>query len=325
MSHRSRIVSGWAASAATLFLSLFSIAVAPTSQAAQVRSGFVATPDGIKIHYLEAGATHPRSKASVKARKGIWREADVKFRSGPGLSILFVPGWTMPAWIWQKQIDYFSSAYRVVAMDPRSQGESTITSEGLYPAARARDIKAVIDQLRLAPVILVGWSMAVTELAAYVDQFGTKDIAGLVFVDDDFGGLTPAAAQGDIKFINEILTDRPKAAPAFIRSVFFKKPQPPGYVDRVLAASLRVPTGDAVALLVGKFAADYRSTAAKMDKPTLFCYADSPYMTPDEQKKIQASVKGARLEIFHGAGHALFVDDPGRFNVVLQDFLSDFP
>ena len=301
------------------------VVVAPRSRAAETKSGFVTTPDGIKIHYLEAGATQTRAKPTVKIRKGVWREADVKLQNGPGLSILFVPGWTMPAWIWQKQIDYFSPAFRVVAMDPRSQGESTITSEGLYPAARARDIKAVIDQLHLAPVVLVGWSMAVTEVAAYVEQFGTDDLAGLVFVDDDFGGLTPAAAQSDIKFINQILTHRQKTVADFIRTVFFKKPQPPGYVDRVIEASLQVSTSDAAALLVGKFAADYRSAAAKIDKPTLFCYAESPYMSPAQQKEIQAGVKDARLEVFHGAGHALFVDDAARFNIVLQDFLTGLP
>lgn len=299
--------------------------LSPRARTAETKSGFVTTPDGIRIHYLEVSATHPRSKATVKITKGVWREADVKFQNGPGLSILFVPGWTMPAWIWQKQINYFSPAYRVVAMDPRSQGESTVTSEGLYPAARARDIKAVIDQLNLAPVVLVGWSMAVTEVAAYVDQFGTADLAGMVFVDDDFGGFTPASAEGRLEFVNQILTDRQKTVSDFIRTVFFKKPQPPEYIERVIAASLRVPTSDAVALLLGKFAADYRSAAAKMDKPALFCYAESPYMTPAQQKEIQASVKDARLEVFQGTGHALFVDDAERFNIVLQDFLTDLP
>ncbi|MGB6877416.1 MAG: alpha/beta hydrolase [Candidatus Acidiferrales bacterium] len=237
-------------------------------------------------------------------------------------SILFVPGWTMPAWIWQKQLDYFSKNYRVVAMDPRSQGESSQTSEGLYPAARARDIKAVVDQLHLAPVVLVGWSMAVTEVAAYVDQFGTRDIAGLVFVDDNFGGLAPGEGNGDLLFIGQILADRQKNTEAFVHNLCFKKPQPPEYLNRVIAACLRTPTSDAVALLVGKYAADYRPTAAKMDKPALFCYADSPYMSAEAQAQIQHSVKGSRLEVFRGAGHALFVDNADQFNSVLDGFLN---
>ncbi len=207
-------------------------------------------------------------------------------------------------------------------MDPRSQGESTITSEGLYPAVRARDIKAVVDQLHLPPVVLVGWSMAVTELAAYVDQFGTNGIAGLIFVDDNFGGLAPGEGTADLRFIAQILADRQKNTDAFVRNLCFRKPQPADYLNRVIAACMRTPTSDAVALLVGKYAADYRATAAKIDKPALFCYADAPYMPPAARAEMQQSVKGSRVEVFDGAGHALFIDDADQFDSVLETFLS---
>ena len=36
-------------------------------------------------------------------------------------AILFVPGWLMPAEIWQPQLTYFADLQRVVAMDPRAQ------------------------------------------------------------------------------------------------------------------------------------------------------------------------------------------------------------
>ncbi|MFZ0640808.1 MAG: alpha/beta hydrolase [Candidatus Acidiferrales bacterium] len=296
------------------------IALAPGSRAAGTKSGFITTVDGVKIHYLEAGQQRVALKPITSERPMDEGERALQPQKTP--SILFVPGWTMPAWIWQKQLDYFSKNYRVVAMDPRSQGESSQTSEGLYPAARARDIKAVVDQLHLAPVVLVGWSMAVTEVAAYVDQFGTRDIAGLVFVDDNFGGLAPGEGNADLLFIGQILADRQKNTEAFVHNLCFKKPQLPEYLNRVIAACLRTPTSDAVALLVGKYAADYRPTAAKMDKPALFCYTDSPYMSAAAQAQIQQSVKGSRLEVFHGAGHALFADDPDHFNSVLDGFLN---
>ena len=53
--------------------------VSVVAQAA--KSDFFKTSDGVRIHYLEAGSGRP---------------------------IVFIPGWTMPAWIWQKQIDEFS-------------------------------------------------------------------------------------------------------------------------------------------------------------------------------------------------------------------------
>jgi non-heme chloroperoxidase len=242
--------------------------------------------------------------------------ADRKFPS-----LLFVPGWTMPAWIWENQISYFSKDYRVVAMDPRSQGDSSQTSDGLYPAARARDIKAVITQLHLAPVVIVAWSMAVVETMAYVDQFGTGDLAAFVFVDNDAGGRAPGDADRDFGLLKGILEDRQNAANNFVRKLDFKKPQAEEYLQRVVQASLRVPTNTAVALLVGYFAADYRSVLPKIDKPSIVCAAKTPYM--GTILEMQKQIHGSQLEVFDGAGHALFVDDADHFNTLLEEFLLD--
>ena len=115
------------------------------------RSGFVTASDGVKIHYIEAGrlATSPSAQiGNPMPKDAVIKKGEIGLSAAHQFpSILFVPGWTMPAWIWQSQIDYFAHDYRVVAMDPRSQGQSSQTNDGLYPAARARDIKAVVDQL----------------------------------------------------------------------------------------------------------------------------------------------------------------------------------
>ncbi|MFZ0883404.1 MAG: alpha/beta hydrolase, partial [Candidatus Acidiferrales bacterium] len=228
-----------------------------------IKSGFVTTSDGVRIHYIEAGRSaitpsgqigNPMPSTAVIEKGDIGVSLEHKYPS-----ILFVPGWTMPGWIWQKQIDYFSRDYRVVAMDPRSQGDSTQTSDGLYPAVRARDIKAVVDQLDLAPVLIVSWSMAVVETLAYVDQFGTGDFAGLVLVDNDAGGRGPSDADQDFGLLKGILEDRQKSVEGFIRTLNFHKPQPEDYLQKLIQASLRVPTNTAVTLLVGLFVSDYRS------------------------------------------------------------------
>jgi microsomal epoxide hydrolase len=225
----------------------------------------------------------------------------------------------MPAWIWQKQIDYFAPRYHVVAMDPRCQGESSQTPDGLHPAAMARDIKAVIDQLHLAPVVVVAWSMAVVETMSYVDQFGTHDLQGLVLVDEIAGGLASGEAEQDLALLKAILEDRTASADAFVRTVQFHKPQPEEYIKRVMQASLSVPTSAAVTLLVGRDTADYQAVLARIDRPTLVCAAESAFIerVVDMQKQIQ----GSRLEVFEGAGHALFVDNADQFNTALDGFL----
>ena len=38
---------------------------------------------------------------------------------------------------------------------------------------------------------------------------------------------------------------------------------------------------------------------------------------------MQKQIHGSQLEIFDGAGHALFVDDADHFNTLLEEFLLD--
>jgi non-heme chloroperoxidase len=300
------------------------ISSAQYADSSQTKDGWVTTADGVRIHYIEGGHVGTSGNVDVggEAPAGAAAIDNVSISDLPRApSILFVPGWTMPAWIWQKQIDYFDPKYHVVAMDPRCQGESSQAADGLHPAAMARDIKAVIDQLHLAPVVVVAWSMAVVETMSYVDQFGTRDLRGLVLVDEIAGGLSSGEAEQDLALLKSILEDRKASADAFVRKVQFHKPQPEEYIERVIQASLGVPTSAAVTLLVGRDAADYRPVLSRIDKPTLVCAAKSAFI--DRVVDMQEQIQGSRLEVFEGAGHALFVDNADQFNTALDGFLRN--
>ena len=276
---------------------LISSVHAAIAQAA--KSGFIQTSDGIRIHYLEAGS---------------------------GRVIVFIPGWTMPAWIWQKQIDEFSKHYHVVAIDPRSQGESDKPTFGHLPETRARDYKEVVDQLHLKRPVLVGWSMGCGELVKYVEQFGTDNISGLVLVD----GLLPDKPNAELFFgisgwMNFLQQNRQKQADGFVRSMF-KKPQPEDYIKRLVDVSTQVPADTAVVLIYNVIAVkDFgpglaRIAAMKASQPLLFTYQPETQQTADFLKaKLGDKV---RLERFDGDGHALFVDDTEKFNHVLEDFVQ---
>jgi non-heme chloroperoxidase len=263
------------------------------------KSGFIKTSDGVRIHYLEAGTGRP---------------------------IVFIPGWTMPAWIWQKQIDEFSKRYHVIAVDPRSQGESDRPSYGHMPETRSRDYKELIDQLGLKKPVLVGWSMACGELVKYVEQFGTDNIGGLVLVDGIVSDKpNPDFFIGISGWMNQLQQDRQKQADSFVRSMY-KKPQPEDYLKRVADSSAQVPADTAVVLIydmlaVKDFSAGLaRLSAMKADRPVLFMYQPETQPTADYLKsKLGDKVQ---LERFDGDGHALFVDDPEKFNHVLEEFLK---
>src|SRR5258708_7860949 len=99
--------------------------------------------------------------------------------------LLFVPGYLMPADIYEFQLRHFAKRRRVIAIDPRSQGDSAKVSYGHYPARRARDIKAVVDRLAIKKFVLVGWSLAVQETLSFYEQFSAENLQALVFIDGD--------------------------------------------------------------------------------------------------------------------------------------------
>src|SRR5260221_3257477 len=114
--------------------------------------------------------------------------AAVKIRcldSGEGeqTPMLFIPGWRMAAEVWMPQIARFAKERRVVVIDPRSQGLSSITPDGNTPEQRARDVDAVARALALDHFVLVGWSQGSQDVAAYVEQFGVGHLKGIVLVD----------------------------------------------------------------------------------------------------------------------------------------------
>jgi pimeloyl-ACP methyl ester carboxylesterase len=273
-------------------------AAAPASE---LRSGFVNMPDGAKLHYLEGGP-----------------------QAAQGPAILFIPGWTMPGDIWEPQLRHFVKTHRVVALDPRSQGLSSKTGDGSYPTARAQDLAAVIDGLKLSPAVLVCWSMGVTECLSYVGQSGTKAVAGLVLVDGLPGaaGSPPERIAGMVKFASGFQRDRRKATADFVRSMY-RTPQTEEYLQKITEASLRTPTDTALALFLGSLNEDSSAGIAKVDKPTLVIGTQSPFLKSYEE--MQKKIPGARLEVFEGAGHALFVDQADKFNQKLEEFLKALP
>lgn len=262
--------------------------------AAEWKNGFITTSDGVRLHYIEAG-------------------------SGP--SIVFQPGWTMPAEIWEPQIDGLSKSFRVVAIDPRSQGKSDKPTEGHYPERRAQDIKEVVDQLHLAPAVLAGWSLGVPEVLTYVDLYGTSTISRLVLVDGDIGADPDPKRVARFWDMARILqTNRAAFTAQFVRGMY-KKPQPEAYLKRVTDASASVPTNSAVLLILNTFASgrDWRPVLAKVDKPVLYAISS---VSPAQGEMLKAKIPSARVEIFKGCGHALFVDDADRFNALLKEFAS---
>jgi non-heme chloroperoxidase len=253
--------------------------------------------DGTALHYFDAGV-------------------------GTAPAIVLIPGWTMPAEIFEPQINELSKRFRVIALDPRSQGESEKTAEGNYLERHAQDIHDLLQHLKLTDVVLLGWSNGVPDVLTFVEQNGTAGLRGVILVD---GFLNPGSP-GLQKMIGGMLTsfqaDRVKFTDGFVRSMYASK-QTEEYLQHIKEESLKTPTNTAVVEMFNVVShGDFTPILAKLDKPVL--YICQPQLE-SQSKLVRAAVPAARVQVFTNAGHALFVDDSAHFNKVVADFMDSLP
>jgi non-heme chloroperoxidase len=275
----------------------------PTGADGTFASARLTVEDGASIHYLHGGVAGARP------------------------TVVFIPGWTWTADAWREQMRVLAPTRRVVAMDPRSQGESSIAAEGNTPEHRATDLQALLQSLGEDRVVLVGWSQGVQDIAAYLEQFGSEHLAGIVLVDS-------ALSAGPNSFELD-----PEGTRQLLRRIAIYAKYPDEYIAGMLDASLvrklapeekarqvalrrKTPTSTGITmLLTDVLTNDRRAVAAKITVPTLvIAAAGSGELAA--QRQLAAQIAGAKLRVIDNAGHAVFLDQPVEFAQALEDFLG---
>lgn len=237
--------------------------------------------------------------------------------AGQGQTLVFVPGWTMPAEIWAPQIGYFAARYRVVVLDPRGQGRSAIPKQGYTAERRALDIKELLDRLPGEPVVLIGWSLGVLESLAYVHAHGDSRLSALVLVDNSIGEEPPPSF--DPTFLERLRKNRAATVEKFVRGMY-KTPQPGAYLKTISTQAQRMSLDASIALLSYPYPREFwKDTVYGVRKPVLYAVTER---FKGQALNFKNRHPQASIEVFEGAGHALFVDKAPRFNRLLDDFLA---
>jgi microsomal epoxide hydrolase len=250
------------------------------------------TSDNVRLHYLEAG---------------------------PPLAptIVMVPGWTMPAWIFAPQIHAFAPRYHVIAFDPRGQGWSDIAPDGYNQNRRGQDIAELLQQLGPRPVVIVGWSLGVLDTLAYIHSKGDSRIAGLVLIDNSVGENPPPLAAPAPR--RRAPVSHAAYMHAFVASMFHTR-QSPLYIDRLTEAALRTPEQYARQLLEYPVPRSYwREAIFATSRPVL--YIVRPRLS-GQANNLLLDRPNTQIAIFPYAGHALFVDAAQHFDTLMASFLQ---
>jgi microsomal epoxide hydrolase len=229
--------------------------------------------------------------------------------------IALIPGWCMPAAIWENQLAAFGARHLALALDPRGQGESDVPATGYNFERRTADLHEF-----LAPyenVLLIGWSLGALEALQYVHLYGEDKLAGLVLVDSSVGELPVPPPGGG--FLDDLRKDRDHTLDAFVRAMF-AKPRTEEEITSLLAAVKTMSLEDSIALLSSGIPREHwKAIAYAFEKPLL--YVVTPQFEA-QARNLEKNRPGTGIEVFDKAGHALFVDEAERFNALILDFAA---
>ena len=279
------------------------LAAFPISGAGAAERGFVEVSPGVEVFFREAG-------------------------SGP--TVLFVPGWTFASDIFEKQFDGLSKEFRVVAIDPRSQGRSTVTSTGNDYLTHAEDLAAFIDKKGLKDIVLIGWSFGCLETYGYVKLKGAGNLKAHVCIDlspkplsvksgDWVEGPLDEIADGYRTYMRDAKGQR-EFVTWYADNVMVERDLKPEEMAWIVDQSLTTPHWTAAALFASGMFANNLAEAKLLDekKPTLNVIAKhwAETATAFVKKEMPNS------EILVMGGHMMFWEHSDEFNAALTKFIK---
>ena len=236
----------------------------------------------------------------------------VESGSGDATPVLFVHSFAGSSVQWAPQLEHVSQARRAVAIDLHGHGGSDASTGAPYDIASfADDIAAAADGLGLDRFVLVGHSLGGAAAIAYAADYPQR-VAGLVLVatpgrlpDEQVRGVLGSLArnyEGTMAGIWKRLTAN--ATPATRRTV-------EGESDLI-------PEKVARRIIDATFEFDPVPPLEAYNGPRLT--VSTPQDGPVEE--LHELVRGVDHETVPGTSHWIQLDDPERFNEILDGFLE---
>jgi pimeloyl-ACP methyl ester carboxylesterase len=249
---------------------------------------------------------------------------------GHGPAVLLLHGLAGHAGEWAETAAWLSVDHRVLAFDARGHGRSELDPPDVSPAAQVADAAYLIEQLQLAPAIVLGQSLggrtALLLAAAHPDL-----VSALIVADASPSGGGPDAARA-VTQLGDSLRRWPLPFPSREAAVvFFAGPSllAEAWVDGLEHRdggwwprfSIEVMERTLSEALSSGYWLEWESICC----PTLIIRAGQGLVDPGEAMAMEQRLAQARLVELEGAKHDLHLDQPAQWRDALTVFLSSLP
>jgi pimeloyl-ACP methyl ester carboxylesterase len=245
---------------------------------------------------------------------------------GDGHPLLLITGLGYAIWSWQRQLPAWSQTFRCIAVENRGTGRSP-KPPGPYSIEAMADDAAEALAGRRAHV--AGFSMG-GYIAQTVALRHPDVVERLVLVCTGTGG--PDYHEVPAETNDAWLANAGKPPAEFARAtmpISFR----PGWTEehaeefeQLLRDRLEYPTPPECWRAQYDACVDWGRRVTPIEEiraPTLVVHGDADRIVPYENGvEVARRITAARFETFAGAGHLLFIEEPERFNRLVEEFLT---
>lgn len=254
---------------------------------------------------------------------------------GSGKTVVFIHGWPLSGSMWEYQLTQLpQQGLRCITYDRRGFGKSDRPSGGYDYDTLAGDLRALLNELDLHDVTLVGFSMGGGEIARYFTLYGGTRVSKVVLVSavvpymlkttDNKNGVPQEVFN---KMTEGMIKDRPAFMETFNKEFFGVSLLNHPVSEAFLTNSL-VKVMDASAIATLQCAQSFSSTDFRQDVinihvPTLIIHGDADKTVPikatgEESAKL---IPNAKFIVYEGAPHGLWYTNREKLNQDLVDFI----
>ncbi|MEV7020856.1 alpha/beta hydrolase [Kitasatospora sp. NPDC093558] len=250
-------------------------------------------------------------------------------REGEGTPVVLLPGMLDSRRAYRHLVPLLTAAgHRVITMDLRGFGESSIVWDDYAPAAIADDVLALLDHLGIERAVLAGSSYTGATVVKVAGDAPGR-VAGIVLIDAFIENLPQnALMRGIVHAMGTVIVHWPAFWGFYHRKLAYPGARPADFDAYVngLVASLRTP-GRRTATrghVRGDSSPVGWTAAAQCPALVLMGTKDPDFPKPEVVADRQTAALGARKVMIDGSGHYPMADNPGAVADALLPFLAEF-
>jgi pimeloyl-ACP methyl ester carboxylesterase len=259
---------------------------APTEGAPRI----AIAPDGVHVQYRVYGSGEP--------------------------VLVFIHGWSGDSNYWREQVPVFKRTHTVVTVDLAGHGGSSASRTDWSIARFGEDVATALGAVPARKLILVGHSMG-GPVSLEAARLMKDRVIGVIGVDTfkTVGAPTPTRAQVDA-IVKPFEADFIAQTRTLVSDHLFTAGGNRALADKVAYdMSLSSPR---VAVPALRAVLEYDFTEALKEITVPVVVINSDLGEPLNEVRIRKVVPEFRATILPGAGHFLMMEDPARFNPVLE-------